>query len=766
MLGLSDAAGITDIKGSVIRLLVPSGTLVVEVDDPAIGFSLDGDSVVITGAGAKEIRVNAGQHTIQTIKNGVVLRKELITVNRDGRQVVRVTHEAAPVVGGNPAEVASVPPKTGIAPTVPAEKLVASVKPAAELQALRRDRIPAEALTLAGNGDPARAPQSLVGVLGQADPRPRQGISSVAYSSDGRVFAAPSWDQHIYVRDSGTGRVIRVLESTTRLITVAFGPDPTSLICLSQDGKLWTWNLDSDQPPVVVETGLTEAVLAQSSDRQMIAVGGGNRIKTWNWGDWDSPKELPPLTAGMKLISLAISPDQGWIAYGGVEGPGDKRTANVHVINASTGEEQATLPLDSDAVFAMAFSQDGRRLAAVGNNVNGRIWDTATWKHQAQIEWSTFPGEWHHAYSIAWGPEDQSIAVGSHWRVTLHDSNGKLSRSLWFVEFDNVSGVCLSPDQSTWTAVSHTGDCFSWDVKTGLQKYLDRGHQRRVQSFVVCRDGREVLSLGSELAVFKWRIDQPDRPRVMPLRLDSSIQPQFFSVSQGVDADEFCLPSRWMVVKGNSTTGKQSVSRTPLYFAGIAASSDGKVIAASGHDGHVHLWDVERELDLHRIPVVGSSEGSLAFSPDGQLIGFCPEKPSGMTILNVATGDKVWSTELASRGLAVAFSPNGKVVAVGHEDGAISIYSLESNERLRTLAGQNAAVNSLKFAPDGKTLVSGGRDGVIRVWSIDRPRALQVIPLGPANQPLLVDLDPSGEYLFAAGEFPCIYILKLMPSER
>jgi hypothetical protein len=103
---------VTDVRGTVIRLLSPEGTLVVEVDDPAVSVAVDRADVVITGAGAKEIRLKTGQYKVQASKDGKVVRQELVTVTRNGRQVVRVSKEAEP--GKDAAwekSVAALPPE-------------------------------------------------------------------------------------------------------------------------------------------------------------------------------------------------------------------------------------------------------------------------------------------------------------------------------------------------------------------------------------------------------------------------------------------------------------------------------------------------------------------------------------------------------------------------------------------------------------------------------------------------------------------------------
>ncbi len=79
--------------GTVIRLFSPEGTLVVEVDDPGVSVKIDGSDIVITGAGAKEIRLKPGSYTVEARKDGKLVRRELVTVTRNGRQVVRVSQE-------------------------------------------------------------------------------------------------------------------------------------------------------------------------------------------------------------------------------------------------------------------------------------------------------------------------------------------------------------------------------------------------------------------------------------------------------------------------------------------------------------------------------------------------------------------------------------------------------------------------------------------------------------------------------------------------
>ena len=103
-LGFTEATGVTNVRGTVIRLFSPEGTLVVEVDDPEVSVKIDGSDLVITGAGAKEIRLKPGSYTVEASKDGKVVSRELVTVTKNGRQVVRVSQEVRPQAPA-PAEV-------------------------------------------------------------------------------------------------------------------------------------------------------------------------------------------------------------------------------------------------------------------------------------------------------------------------------------------------------------------------------------------------------------------------------------------------------------------------------------------------------------------------------------------------------------------------------------------------------------------------------------------------------------------------------------
>ena len=106
-LSLTEATGVTDFATNVIRVLTPAGTLVVETGDPGVKVTVEGDGgVFITGTDLAEIRLRPGSYRIHADRDGrrVPLERELVSIARGGREVVRVKMEGGSLQAAGPAE--------------------------------------------------------------------------------------------------------------------------------------------------------------------------------------------------------------------------------------------------------------------------------------------------------------------------------------------------------------------------------------------------------------------------------------------------------------------------------------------------------------------------------------------------------------------------------------------------------------------------------------------------------------------------------------
>jgi WD40 repeat protein len=78
----------------------------------------------------------------------------------------------------------------------------------------------------------------------------------------------------------------------------------------------------------------------------------------------------------------------------------------------------------------------------------------------------------------------------------------------------------------------------------------------------------------------------------------------------------------------------------------------------------------------------------------------------------------LWVKEGRSRVSALAFSPDGNLLAAGYEDMRVVLYDAQTGEPIRVLRGHTGGVYDVAFSPDGRLLASGAGDGTM-LWDVE-----------------------------------------------
>jgi WD40 repeat protein len=173
---------------------------------------------------------------------------------------------------------------------------------------------------------------------------------------------------------------------------------------------------------------------------------------------------------------------------------------------------------------------------------------------------------------------------------------------------------------------------------------------------------------------------------------------------------------------------------TPGVFDGLdrvidlAQSRDGETLALSTGSAFV-LWSTEGH-EKGRIDFRGA--GAVALSPDGRILaGTTAESVRAAEVVHLwDVGDPSRPRELVlpeGRRLGVAslaFSPDGRLLALGRDSGAIDLWDVTHPSMVRplsTLTGHGGRVRSLAFAPSGHVLAGSGADGTVRLWNLAEP---------------------------------------------
>jgi WD40 repeat protein len=87
----------------------------------------------------------------------------------------------------------------------------------------------------------------------------------------------------------------------------------------------------------------------------------------------------------------------------------------------------------------------------------------------------------------------------------------------------------------------------------------------------------------------------------------------------------------------------------------------------------------------------------------------------GLFLADPSTGE-IQSTLTEAAGYALAYSPDGSVLAASDRDGGIDLWDPLTGRRLDRLEGHRRPVEQLAFSADGETLASGASDGTVLIW--------------------------------------------------
>jgi WD40 repeat protein len=156
---------------------------------------------------------------------------------------------------------------------------------------------------------------------------------------------------------------------------------------------------------------------------------------------------------------------------------------------------------------------------------------------------------------------------------------------------------------------------------------------------------------------------------------------------------------------------------------------DGAMLASVGLDGSIVIWDLATTLENPFLPEVSGPVRCASFSPDSKLLATGgPAAAIALHNLVVAQRCGLDDTTAATVGArTVAFAPDGATVAVGQQDGQITLWDPATGQKRATLDGHREFVATLAFSPDGTTLASSAGDHSVRIWDVPNSRQRSVL---------------------------------------
>ncbi|HJT79171.1 MAG TPA: WD40 repeat domain-containing protein, partial [Gemmataceae bacterium] len=182
-------------------------------------------------------------------------------------------------------------------------------------------------------------------------------------------------------------------------------------------------------------------------------------------------------------------------------------------------------------------------------------------------------------------------------------------------------------------------------------------------------------------------------------------------------------------------------------FDALAVSANGRLQAGATVTDRLGIWELNTGRLIKELPG-GNGEGTqaVAFSPDGKLLA-CGLLNGIIDLYDLASGEKVRQLRGHKNIVwAVVFSPDGKTLASGGQDMTARLWDPATGQELARLNGHKAQVRRVAFFPDGKTLATGGEGDAVRLWDVASGKELRTLE-GPDRQGEALAIAPDGRLL-------------------